>query len=61
MTARPLLSIVKAEQRIKRPEPRDFRADPWKTGEGVTFFTEERVLQMKRDNEALRQERRRRK
>lgn len=53
-----MLYLVQAERRIKCVEPRDFRAEPWIVGEGPRFFTEERVLKLKQENEALRKRRR---
>lgn len=58
---RPLLSIVRAEQRIKRPEPRDFKAEPWLEGEGPRFWSVERVAKLKAENEATRKDRQARK
>ena len=58
MTAqRPLLHVVRAEQRIQAPVPRNLNERPFMLGEGVTYWTEERVLTLKQDNEALRKKR----
>lgn len=54
---KPLLYLVEAERRIKCVEPRDFRAEPWMLGEGIKFWTVERIAKLKGDNEALRAER----
>lgn len=58
MTAKPLLSLVIAEQRLKAPVPRDLNERPFMLGEGVIYWTEERVLKLKQENEALRKRRR---
>jgi hypothetical protein len=55
---KPLLSLVQAERRIKAVEPRDFSANPWKLGEGITFWTPARVALLAADNEARRKRRR---
>ncbi len=55
--AKPLLRLVQAERRIRCVEPRDFRAEPFLTGEGPRFFTPERVAELAAANEKLRQER----
>lgn len=63
MTApsKPLLYLVQAEKRIKAPEPRNFKAEPWLEGEGPRFFTPARVAEMAIANEALRASRKSRK
>lgn len=55
---RPLAELAQAEKRIKAPVPRDFKAQPWIMGEGVTFWTPERVMALAADNEARRKRRR---
>ena len=57
MTAKPLLHLVQAERRIKAIEPRDFKAQPWIMGEGVSFWTPARVAILAAANEALRRRR----
>jgi len=54
MNAKPLLSLVNAERRIKAIEPRDFRAQPWIMGEGVTFWTPARISILSSENETRR-------
>lgn len=58
LVPRPLEKLSLAEKRIKQIEPRDWKAQPWLMGEGIKFFTPERVAQMARENEALRARRR---
>ena len=55
---RPLLYLVQAERHIKADEPRDFKAQPWMLGEGITFFTPARIALLAADNEARRKRRR---
>ena len=55
--AKPLLYLVQAERRIKAIEPRDFKAQPWIMGEGVSFWTPARVAILAADNEARRKRR----
>lgn len=55
--AKPLLYLVQAERRIKAVEPRDFRANPWRLGEGVTFWTPTRIQLLAAENEARRKRR----
>ena len=55
---KPLLYLVQAERRIKAVEPRDFKANPWMLGEGITFFTPARIALLAADNEARRKRRR---
>ena len=55
---KPLLSLVQAERRIKAVEPRDFKAQPWMIGKGVTFWTPARIALLTTDNEARRKRRR---
>ncbi len=57
MNKRPLLHVVQAEKRIKFVEPRDFRAQPWIMGEGVSFWTPARISILAADNEARRKRR----
>lgn len=54
---KPLLYLVQAERRIKCVEPRDFRAQPWMIGEGVTFWTPARVALLATDNATRRKRR----
>lgn len=51
---RPLAAIVEAEQRVLGRTQRDFQAEPWLTGEDVTYWTVERVAELKAANEAIR-------
>ena len=55
--AKPLLYLVQAERRIKSVEPRDFKAQPWIMGEGVSFWTPARILLLASENEARRKRR----
>ena len=52
---RPLRPLTLAEKRAA--VGRDFRAEPWKKGEGATFYTPERVSAMKAENEKRRKAR----
>ena len=54
MIAKPLLTLVNAEKRIKSIEPRDFRVDRWMQGEGAKFWTLDRVAKLAAENEQLR-------
>lgn len=55
MTApKPLLSLVRAEQRLKTPAPRDLNANPFMLGEGPIYWTAERIARLAADNEARR-------
>lgn len=55
---KPLLYLVQAERRIKCVEPRDFKAQPWIMGEGVTFWTPARISLLAAENESRRKARR---
>ena len=52
---RPLAPLTLAEKRAA--VLRDFKAEPWIRGEGPRFFTEERVLALKQENESRRKRR----
>lgn len=52
---RPLVLLTLAEKRAA--VGRDFKREPWATGEGARFFTAERVARMAAENEAARKDR----
>lgn len=64
---RPLLHIVHAEvaarseetrlQRARRLYGREFGRENWPAGQGARYWTPERVAQLARENDALRQKR----
>ena len=55
---RPLLHVVRAEQRLKEPEPRNLNERPFMLGEGPIYWTADRIAQLAADNEARRRSKR---
>ncbi len=53
-STRPLLHVVRAEQRIKAPTKRNLNENPMMLGEGIIYWTGARIEQLRLDNEALR-------
>ncbi len=53
-STRPLLHVVRAEERLKDPVPRDLHERPFMLGEGPIYWTPERIASLAAENEALR-------
>ncbi len=56
-TAKPLLYLVQAEQRIQAPVPRNLNERPFMLGEGPVYWTAERIAALAAQNEAARKRR----
>ena len=59
MKPRIKLRVVAPVPALPKPNTyRDFRAKPWIRGEGATFWTPERLAELKATNDSIRNERR---